>query len=219
MKNGFLHDTLKRYIQRKHNKINDLNKERLINDDVTIIASNCWGGYLYHWLGLKFQSPFINLAFSNSDFIQVLKHFDEFIDFPIKECLDSNRKYPVGISCYGIKILFMHSKSFEEAIDDWNRRKNRINKDNMVVFFSNFYWDEKILDDFIQLPYEHKIVFTDRKVNYDCAFYIKRWVHKKPAGRKTKVINVWDTMNYLTGKRYVDQFDYVSFLNQAKPTK
>mgnify|MGYP002241443975 FL=1 len=51
-------DIIKNHLQ---NNINKKNRKRLYNMKPTIIASNCTGGFIYHWLGLQFQSPFINL--------------------------------------------------------------------------------------------------------------------------------------------------------------
>lgn len=42
-------------------------KRKVKNQNVTIIASNCIGGMVYHDLGLKFNSPFINLWITPKD--------------------------------------------------------------------------------------------------------------------------------------------------------
>lgn len=33
-----------------------------------------------------------------------------------------------------------------------------------------------------------------------------------------KVNTIWRTQNVLTGKRYIDQFDYVAFFNKTEAT-
>ena len=38
-----------------HNAINRRYRKRLKNTNVTLITSNCAGGIIYHWLGLKFN--------------------------------------------------------------------------------------------------------------------------------------------------------------------
>lgn len=121
-----------------HDRINKKNKRRLLNDEPTLIASNCAGGFIYHWIGLQFQSPFINLFLTPEDFITALEHFDEFINTPVKEYKNSGQDYPVGIAALGIKIYFMHYKTFEEALAKWDERKKRINKDNLGVMLCNF---------------------------------------------------------------------------------
>ena len=47
---------------------NFFNRIRLKNTDVTLIASNCNGCCILHDLGLKFNSPFVNLWVEPSDF-------------------------------------------------------------------------------------------------------------------------------------------------------
>ena len=64
----------------RHGTINKANQLRLVNKNMTIISSNCAGGFLYHWLGLEFKSPFINLFLSNEDFLEALENFDSFLD-------------------------------------------------------------------------------------------------------------------------------------------
>lgn len=109
-----------------------------MNDKPTWIASNCAGGFIYHWLGLQLQSPFINLFLTPEDFITALEHFEEFMDTPVKECKNSGKDYPVGIGAFGIKIHFMHYKTFGEALAKWEERKKRISEDNMGVMLCNF---------------------------------------------------------------------------------
>lgn len=124
---------IQRFIRRRQEKINENNRKRLINRTPTLICSNCTGGVLYHWLGLKFQSPFINLYMDNDDFLTAMENFDEFINGDIIEDTNSGKSYPVGIGYGGCKIHFMHYKSFEDGIKKWNERKARINKDNMAI--------------------------------------------------------------------------------------
>lgn len=95
-----------------HNAINKRYRKRLKNTNVTLITSNCAGGIIYHWLGLKFNSPFINLWLTNDDYIRALENFDDFINTPILECKTENVDYPVGVGWGGIKIYFMHYDTF-----------------------------------------------------------------------------------------------------------
>ncbi len=89
-----------------HNAINKRYRKRLKNTNVTLITSNCAGGIIYHWLGLKFNSPFINLWLTNDDYIRALENFDDFINTPILECKTENVDYPVGVGWGGNKNIF-----------------------------------------------------------------------------------------------------------------
>lgn len=127
-------DSIKKRLQER---INRKNKKRLKNKDITIISSNCTGGFLYHWLGMQFRSPFINLYMTPDDFIIAMEHFDEFIEYPITEKKDTKLGYPIGIGGNNTLIHFMHYATFEEAIEKWNERRKRINTENMCVILSN----------------------------------------------------------------------------------
>lgn len=53
-----------------------IQREKLRNFSPTIISNNCCAGFIYHDLGLKFNSPTINLTVKNFPlFIQYLEHY------------------------------------------------------------------------------------------------------------------------------------------------
>lgn len=194
-----------------HNRLNKKNQRRLNNITPTLVCSNCAGGYIYHWLGLQFRSPFINLFLSPEDFVKALENFDEFIDTPIEELLASGESYPIGIGAYGIKIHFMHYGNFSEALLKWNERKKRIDKDNMGIILSNVskeLYGGELLKRFDALPYKHKVVFvTEEMEDIKSAIYLR---HYKPEKK-----NLYRTIS-LTGKRCIDYFDYVRFINDLQ---
>lgn len=85
------------------NRINRINRSKLQNYSPSLVCSNCTGGFIYHWLGLRFHSPFINLYLTPSDFITALENWDVFINSDIKE-INIGSKYLVGqIAIGGIK--------------------------------------------------------------------------------------------------------------------
>lgn len=52
--------------------------------DISIIATNCIGGELYHILGLKFNSPFINISMKRSEFARMAELLPEYMDCDIR---------------------------------------------------------------------------------------------------------------------------------------
>lgn len=49
-------------------------RKKLLKKNITIISNNCTGGFVYHDLGLRFNSPTINLAFGSDEvFFLLLK--------------------------------------------------------------------------------------------------------------------------------------------------
>lgn len=200
-------DLRNKIIEKIRNKRIKRLRQRLNNNNPTIIANNCNGTFIYKDLRLKFNSPTINLFFSIEDFIKFLENMDNYLKSELREDLDSGRDYPVGI-LDDIKINFMHYKTFNEAKEKWYERIDRINMNNLYIIMnegrgSNY----QLLERFNKLPYAHKIMFTHVPYpEFESAFYIKGYEDK-------------DTCDFLFNymkpgiKRYYEQFDYVSFLN------
>ncbi len=196
-----------KYIEIIQRHINNKNRKRLTNTDFSLITSNCTGGIVSHWLGLKFRSPFINLFLTNEEFVSAMEVFDDFISTPLTECTDSGKDYPVGVGYNGIKVYFMHYKSFSEANEKWQERKLRINKNNMCVWFSNFNGDYELLKRFDNLPIKNKIVFVNHPYpEFKSAVYLKGFEKLEGVGQIYRAKNVF-------GKRYLDDFDYISYFN------
>lgn len=202
----------KKWVDFHQERINRKNRNRLTNPDISIVASNCAGGFLYHWLGLEFKSPFINLYLSNDDFLEAMENLDAFLEGEIVEDTQNQESYPVGVGFHGIRLNFMHYKTFDEAMTKWNARKTRLLRDKMCVMLTNWNGEERILERFEKLPYQNKIAFVNKPFpQYPSAFYVKNYDPEKNGTVNT----IWRLQNKLTGKRYIDQFDYVQFFNQV----
>ncbi len=142
----------------------------------SIFAPNCWGGNMYHRLGLRFESPFINMFEDHDDYLKILsdpKHYMS-CELQFKEMIyeeNLKRDYPVAV-CDDVLLYFNHATSFDEANADWIRRRDRIDWDNLFVMF--YDEDPKRVERFCDLQYKRKVCFvpfgSDRKdvisVNY-----------------------------------------------------
>lgn len=219
---------VKHIIKKRQALIDRKNRERLTNKDITLVCSNCTGGILYHWLGLQFNSPFINLYMDNEDFLIALENFDEFISGPVVEVKDSGKDYPVGKGVHGEIIHFMHYPDFNTALRKWDERKVRIKKDNMAVMLTNFgagiseqamhcYKSGKespevsdIVRRFERLPFKNKIILS----GFDLKTPVSVQLKGMPTENRGKIINIFNTQNVF-GKRYIDQFDYITFINNC----
>ena len=190
-------------------------KERLQNKDFTLISNNCNGGILCHELGLRFNSPTINLYFSNEDYIRYLQNFDYYNSLEIKFAKDLENSYPIG-QLDDVKIHFVHYKTPQEAKEKWEGRKNRINKEKLfVIFTEQGNCAYKHIEAFDALPFENKVVFTANK--YDdikSSVYIKGIKDKKMG-----VFNFYSFLNHFTKKRKYDVFDWVSWFNGERDLK
>lgn len=184
------------------------NKFKLKNKTPSIIASNCNGGFIYHDLGLKFYSPTINLFFYPDDFLKFIKNLKYYLSLKLLQVDDSNLKWPVGI-LDDVKIQFMHYKSFEEAEEKWNKRAQRVNFNNLF-----FIWTDRDginyeqIKEFDKLPLKNKVIFTAKECKeIKCSFQIKAFKNKNEVG----ILSNFKRLSY---KRYLDDFDYVRFLNK-----
>lgn len=196
---------VKEFLQKR---INNRNRKQLTNTSPTLICSNCTGGFLYHWLGLRFYSPFINLYMTNDDFLTALENWEAFINTEIEEVENSSYNYPVGEGYNGVKIHFVHYKTFTDAITKWKERCLRINPDNMAVMLTNWDGDFNMIERFDRLSFKHKVIFVDKPYTQ-----FKSTFHLKGFSKVNGVKNIYATQ-YIDGRRYIDQFDYVSFINQ-----
>ena len=188
--------------------LNSENKKRLSNTNFTILCNNCVGGVILHELGERFNSPTVNLFFGAEDYIKFLEKLDYYLSRTLVE-VQSDKGYPVA-KLDDITIYFMHYPSFDEAKRTWEKRVKRINKDNMyVIMVQQTRCTENLLEKFDNLPYEHKVAFVSKKMeNIKCSYYI-------PFSEQTngEVRDLCAYKGRFTGRRWIDDFDYVSFLN------
>lgn len=191
-------------------KLNQKQRQKLHNTIPSVLASNCTGAFMLHDLGLQFRSPFVNLYLSPSDFIAYLNDISHYQAQPLQFVENSGKPYPVG-KLGDLTLHFMHYHSKQEATEKWQERSKRIDFDNLFIMLTErdgcTYQN---LQDFDRLPFDNKVVFTHKPYpEIASAFYIKGFENQGEVG---------DLFEYegLSGKRYYDQFDYITWFNQAK---
>lgn len=129
----------------------------------SILIDNCWGGITYHRLDLEFKSPLINMFESTSDYLKLLKNLKQYMSYELElieynaDGADGISHYPV-VRCGDVTLHFNHYHTFEEAKSCWERRKQRINYDNLLVMM---YTEEpEFANEFLKLPYKKKFCFV-----------------------------------------------------------
>lgn len=160
------------------------NKKRIKSRDFTIISNNCWAGKVYQYLEMPYLSPTVGLYFFAEDylkFVSDLRHYFslelQFIspmESQYKEILEERNHLSVPVAKLGdIEIIFLHYHSEEEAREKWERRKMRVNYDNIFIKFSKMnFCTEVEIENFSKLPFLNKFVFNNRKrTNYPCEYY------------------------------------------------
>ena len=110
-----------------------------IDPSITLISNNCTGGFMYHALKFQFLSPTINTLIKDEDFIPFCQNLKDYLNGPLLE-KKSSLSYPVAAltslhpsTLKPVEISFPHETSFSEALIKWNRRKERINWNNIVI--------------------------------------------------------------------------------------
>ena len=182
---------------------------RLKNKKITLISNNCNGGVLLHELGLKFNSPFVNLNIPAKDYIKYLSRFEYYNSLTLSFDESLDKKYPVG-KLDDVTIEFIHYKSKEEALTKWEERKKRMNEENLfIIFTEQADCNVEILEAFDRLPFQNKVVFTYREYKHlKSALYLKEF-KDNPLG----VHMFLGFKNHFSSKRRYDVFDFVSWFN------
>lgn len=155
---GLFSDKVGRISRKKYRNRRDI--QRLRNTDFTLFSQNCIGSIMSHDLELQFRSPTVNLLFTPKDFITFMKNVSYYLEQEIV-FEKSNLPYPVG-KIGGVEIKFLHYHSEKEAEELWNRRKQRINWDNVFVICCDEGLTESDMIEYDNLPYEHKILFVSK---------------------------------------------------------
>ncbi|WP_301099043.1 DUF1919 domain-containing protein [Otariodibacter sp.] len=188
---------------------NTKNRKRLKAKNITVLSSNCIGGFVLHDLNQKFNSPFINLYLTAKDFIQYLKHIEYYHNQSL-QFITTEKRYPVA-KLDNLTIHFMHYHSEQEAKDKWENRTKRMSLENLFIVMTDrdgcTYQD---LVEFDNLPFKHKIIFTHQPhPELKSTVYIAGFEQNGMVG---------DLFEYtgLNGKRYYDYFDFVDWFNQAE---
>lgn len=193
-------------------KINNNNRKRLKNKEISIISSNCIGGVISHELGLQFKSPTVNMYMKAPDYVKFCYDLERYLKEELS-FIGINRDGHFMAFCGDIKIYAVHYKNFEEFSKKWNERAKRVDFNNLYFIMSER--DGCSMDDIIafdNLPYNNKVIFTKEDMPD-----IKSAVHIPNTKQgKHQVVPMTSYLGTFTGRRYVDLFDYVEFLNTGK---
>ena len=150
--------------------------KRLVkNKDFSIISNNCWAGRVYQYLDMPYLSPTAGLYFFAPDYIKFVKNLKGYLDTPLEFISPEESKYfeelknrnqltkPIG-RLNDVEIVFLHYSSEEEAFEKWNRRKERVNFNHIILKFSRMdLCTEKEIAEFDKIDFNNKFVFNNRK--------------------------------------------------------
>lgn len=185
-------------------------RHRLKNRDFTIIASNCNGCFMYYDMNLPFLSPTVNIAMDMNDFVEMAENLPWYMEQQFEKIETPAGTCPAGL-LGALRINFIHYDSFEEGVRKWEERKKRINWDNLfLVGTEKDGCTYETIRRFDCLPYKNKVIFTHVEYpEFSSAYYIRGFEEKEELGVLISY------KNQFRKRRYLDDFDYVDFLNHA----
>ena len=195
----------KAFVHQKRKTMQEYNQ----NHDFSIISSNCIGCLLTHDLGIRFNSPTVNLSFNAEDFVEFASRLEYYLSVPFSHfSRDEKWGWPIGY-LNNLKIDFVHYKTEEECIRKWEERKCRINWDNLFLICTDRDgMTSELLKKYLALPYK-KIIFVSKKnmcINDECVYI--------PGFESNGQVPEMDKFADWMGHRYYEKyFDMVGWLN------
>lgn len=153
--------------------------------DFTVISNNCWAGKLYQYLDMPYLSPTVGLYFFADDYLRFLNNLRYYLSLELSFISVEDSKYKEilvqqGHDCVPIallddvEVIFLHYKTEEEANEKWNRRKQRVNWNHLIIKFSRMNGcTENHLRNFSDLPFSQKIMLNNKKpIKYKCEYFL-----------------------------------------------
>lgn len=153
----------------------------------TLITNTCIGGRLYHDYNQKFLSPTIDLYIKPNDFVKFCCNLKEYLENELKEEKNIRINNFVVGKLNDIYIYFSHTNyTFGIAKQNWERRKKRINYNNIIVIATDRITideqlnrcDDTTIQEFAKIPYK-KVIFTTKKYDYDYCSFLKSFKDDK----------------------------------------
>ena len=144
----------------------------LENLDFSILANNCWGGIVSRDRHLPYNSPTCGTYFFSKDYLRFLSDVHRYLDTELEELPVRESRYAEElVSLHGenvvlgrmedVEVVLLHYPTFAEAKEKWDRRKQRIRWDNLLVKYSdqNGFVPEDF-ETFRALPFANKLFLT-----------------------------------------------------------
>lgn len=188
--------------------------EELIDNNTSIISSNCFAGRIMQDIGMQYNTPTLGLYFWSEDYIEFLQH----LEFYLKEAkitfvekskypLGNERRskwnhwYPIGLLNKKVEIHFLHYYTEKEAAEKWYRRATRVNMSKLLIIgMEQNLCQEKDIYTFDQLPYKNKYFFSTKNIQTKSNIFITEFAKMGEVGDPYKMGHIF--YKYLTERMY-----------------
>jgi hypothetical protein len=179
----------------------------------SIICNNCTGGVILHDLGLRFDTPTINTLFYNADdFLFFVSNIKAFSKSDMYQIPDTNYSYPIGAIKLReriIKIGLVHYSTFDEGKRKWEERFKRIDYNNLFIIWEGKDITREQLESFKGIQYPKQVYSLDcEDFSKLYPFYVGHIMYRSWFPGK-----IIEYKHLLSLKRYLDDFNYIKFLN------
>lgn len=185
-------------------------RKRLKNKNFTLLTGNCIGGYLYHQLGLGFKSPTINMMILNQDFKKLIMNLDYYIKLTPIPCVDERFPDVPSATLGDITLHFTHYSSSSEGIEAWEKRKQRIDFNNLYVIISDIDLSKADIEELRKVKCKKLVAMTSKDYGFDHCLYLPAYKGREQVGEllgKT-ISGKWIFEKY---------FDFVGWVNSEDP--
>lgn len=153
---------------------------RLRREGISFVSDNCWGGLMYHTLGLEMRSPFINMFIRREHFDRLLRDLPGYLAQPLvplrlRQGELGSTVYPIA-AIGDVELHLNHvftPAMLEEYGRAWYRRTDRFRLDRVMVqtnFETPARWEEN-RETFSSLPWA-KIAFTPFPLEAEDVVYL-----------------------------------------------
>ena len=200
--------------------IANLRKLQLKRKDFTVFSNNCLSAFIYKRYNLPFLTPTISIHFKPNEFIKFCKNYKHYFSVELTETKEYDKEWyaslggceepncPIG-KLDDLTLYFQHSKTFEDAKRDWDRRKARVVDDNLFFILFDMSPSIEIAEEFETIESDKKLYLYHKgnDLNTKSSFRIR--------GLENTTRTWWSKMNRFNpfSKKYYEQFDYTKWLN------
>lgn len=153
------------------------NQRASVRDEkFTLLSNDCWGSGPYQHLGLMYRTPFIGTRMFAPCYLELLKNVRRYVAAPAEfiatsryDFMNERRQtffgdYPIALLDGAIELHFVHEPDATTAWEKWERRRAKMNFDNLYIKFSQDpeCCTDAMLEEFDRLDYPYKVCFTYR---------------------------------------------------------
>lgn len=187
----------------------------------SIISNSCLGGRVCKELGIEMLTPTINAAcFDDNNYIEFIDNIKNYVSEDIIPYENNrndicrgtyNREFfiPKGILNSKIVWSFPHD-DISYAVSNWNRRRERVNFDNMSFIMIAFSDEGAISFDALNL--ERKVCFYYKNLGLKSVIYTPEW-NEVEIKRKYDYNYPMFVHRYATNIEGLGRVNWLNFLN------